>query len=388
MPTKMMMVRNSERAAFKRCRHAWQWTYRDGRTAREAGTALRFGDLIHQALAAYRPPGRKFGPDPWLVYEKLYMEQAKKLGDEGFNVFSDEKWESAYDLGIGMLKAYVEEFREKDAEYEVISTEQTFQLVVRIRRQDAPHISPDEWGSAASFRFIVVGTFDGVWKHRKTKRVVFKEYKTAATIHEDGLAMDEQASLYWTYGPKWLVSQGILAEAGLIDHILYTFLRKAVKDDDRPQNAEGHYLNKPSKDALVEYAEEKYNPAPGSKPFQKRTVVELVDLIGEEQAAQLGEVSKTQPSPFFLRIPVYRDRTDRERAHARVCAEALDIARARAGGLALYKNPGPLHMPNCRFCSVREACEMHETGGDFVSVLNATTAPWNPYSSHELPERF
>lgn len=336
------MLRNSERQTFKRCRHRWQWTYLDGRQSIEAPNALRFGDLVHRALAPYFKPGRKRGPHPARTFEKLYVEQAAELRQRGFDVYSDEKWVDALDLGTGMLNGYVERFAAADAEYEVVASEQTFQL----RVSTLPFIiHPGDDPSELSF--WVVGTFDGVWRHLSSKKVVFKEFKTAASIQYDGLPMDEQAGTYWTYGPKWLLKKGILQPGEMPSEILYTFLRKATPPVDRPKNAEGHYLNKD------------------------------------------GSVSKSQPSPFFGRVPVYRDQPDRERMHERVCAEMIDIYRAREGSVlsALYKNPGPLHMPNCRGCGVREACEVHESGGDWRSVLESTHTAWNAYAAHELAER-
>jgi hypothetical protein len=283
-----MMLRNSERQSFKTCRHRWQWVYLDGRQSIEAPRALRFGDLIHQALAAYYKKGTKRGPKPAGVYERLYNEQAAALEGQGFNVWSDDKWIDALPLGIGMLEGYVKRFSEEDKEWEVVSTEQTFQLLIT---------TPN------GLRFKVVGTFDGVWRHRGNGRIIFREFN-------------------------------------------YRFLRKAIPNPDKKINAQGHVLNKD------------------------------------------GSVSKSQPAPYFSpSVPVYRDQVDRERVHARVCAEAEDIARARAGKLALYKNPGPLHMPNCLGCAVRDACELHETGGDYEAMLEMTMTDWNPYAAHELPER-
>lgn len=380
-----MLLRNSERQAFKTCRHKWQWTYRDGRQSATASTALRFGDLIHQALDAYRPPGRKFGPMPWLTFERLYHEQAERLGEQGFDVFSDDKWEPALELGIGMLRNYVDEFKARDSEYEVIASEQTFQLLIRV---PAGAIGP----GSRPFRFKVVGTFDGVWRHLGNRRISFKEYKTAAAIKEDGLAMDEQAGLYWTYGPKWLRQKGILKEDELPSDILYTFLRKAIRDPDATYNEQGHKLNQPKKEALLEAYAILKRPLPPRSDGKKGAPV-IADLIVDLEANTkinpflLGEPSESQPAPFFHRLPVYRDLTDRKRVHTRVCQEAYDIIMARSDLLPLYKNPGPLHMPNCRFCSVKEACEVHETGGDFESVLNASMVSWNPYAAHELPER-
>jgi PD-(D/E)XK nuclease superfamily len=331
----VMLLRNSERQTFKKCEHRWQWTYRDGREAREAAMALRFGDLIHRALAPYYKPGKKRGPHPAETFDRLYIEDAKRAEDEGFDVWSDEKWVNARDLGTRMLEGYVCRFApEEDGRFQVISSEMTFQHLVRVP------------AGGSHFRFKVVGTFDGLWLDLETGRKFFKEFKTASAIKFDGLPLDEQASTYWTYGPRVLQRRGLLKPDELPTHILYTFLRKAAPDPEQRTDEQGRNLNKD------------------------------------------GSVSKRQPAPFFARTPVYRDRGDRERQHARVVQEAARIARARLGpDEANIKNPGPLHMPNCLGCPVRDACEIHETGGDWQPVLDAATKPWNPYAAHELAER-
>jgi len=338
-PSTLPMLRNSERQTFKRCRHRWAWTWRDGRQAIEAPRALRFGDLVHQSLAAYYKPGRKRGPHPARTFEKLYHSEAKRLGDLGFNVFSEDEWVDALDLGIGMLEGYVERYRDADAEWEVISSEQTFQL---------PLIVPADYAlDGVGFRFKIVGTFDGVWRHISSGKIAFKEFKTASAISEDGLPMDEQAGTYWTYGPRWLRRKGLLKEGQELSEILYTFLRKAIPNPEDRYDEEGRRLNKD------------------------------------------GSVSKRQPAPYFLRLPVYRDEADRRNMHERVLREAAEVHAARRGLIPAegMKNPGPLHMPNCRGCGVREACELHETGGDWLEMIGMTHTAWNPYASHELPER-
>jgi hypothetical protein len=272
------------------------------------------------------------------------------------------------------LEGYVEEYREADKEYAVISSEQTFQLRVR---------------HPLGFVFYVVGTFDGLWSHLSTGRIKFKEFKTAAAIKTDGLPMDEQASTYWTYGPKWLRQQKLLQPGEMPAEILYTFLRKARKDPEATYNAQGHKLNKPTKPALQDACATAQLPTGG-------TIPDLVERLRAEaklsmnEILQLGDVSKTQPAPFFHREPVYRDEIDRTRQHSRILVEMGDIYAARQEGFDLarnIKNPGPLHMPNCLGCSVREACELHEAGGDFTSMLQATMIKWDPYAAHELIER-
>lgn len=341
----MLLVRNSEVQVFKKCRHRWLWTYAGEAQAAAAPRALRFGTLIHAALKDYYIPGRKRGLAPWDTYEKLYYEQAEELKDQGFNVMVDEEeWVDALPLGIGMMHGYVAQYEAEDQDYEVISSEQTFQLQVRVPAYTLPLGDGRAALRYPPFTFRAVGTFDGVWRHLPSKRLVFKEHKTATAIALDGLPMDEQASMYWTYGPKWLRRQGLLPAGGSISHILYTFLRKAIPDPSARRDAEGHVLNKD------------------------------------------GSVSKRQPAPYFARVPVYRDQADRQIMHERVVQEARDLYLARAGLLPLYKNPGYLLFPNCRGCPVREACELHETGGDWQAVLGQTTTPWNPYAEHELRE--
>jgi hypothetical protein len=340
----VLLVRNSEVQTWKTCRHRWAWTYRDERQAAQAAGALRFGSLIHAALAAYYPPGRKRGPAPWDTYEQEYYAQATEQRDRGFDVFSDEAWVNALDLGVGMLHGYVARYQDEDQEYEVISSEQTFQLPVRVPEQRT-WLEEDKAALVLPpFTFKAVGTFDGVWRHLPSGRLLFKEHKTCTAISLDGLPMDEQAGMYWTYGPKWLHRQGLLPADELPSHILYTFLRKAKPDPEQRTNAEGHVLNRD------------------------------------------GTVSKRQPAPYFARVPVYRDAADRRNHHERVVQEARDLAAARAGLLPLYKNPGYLMFPNCRMCPVREACELHETGGDWQEVLGQTTINWNPYADHELSD--
>lgn len=339
----MLLVRNSEVQTWKTCRWRWGWTYRDQRQAAQSAGALRFGTLVHAALAAYYVPGTKRGPAPWQTFEKLYWEEAEVMQGRGFEVFSDDTWVDALELGAAMLHGYAERYAAEDEDYRVLSSEQTFQLPVRAPELRVP-LAATAFLTLPAFTFKAVGTFDGVWEHRPTGRLIFKEFKTAKAIHLDGLPMDEQAGMYWTYGPKWLRRQGLLRPEDNLSHIMYTFLRKAKPDTTSKRNAEGHVLNKD------------------------------------------GTVSARQPAPFFARVPVYRDAADRKNMHERVVQEARDLVLARLGQLPLYKNPGMLHFPNCRMCAVREACEVHETGGDWQAVLEQITVPWNPYADHELRE--
>lgn len=383
-----VLLRNSERGAFKTCRFRWALTYGGvfevgPVRSREPAKALWFGDLVHQGLAGYYIPGKKRGTPPWRTFTRLYDADERLSAvlrdDEG-------EWTSMRDLGNGMLQAYVEEFKDRDEEWEVIASERTFRLPVTVPMW-SPTYKVGEVGPrlfVPGFRLIVVGTMDGLWRHRVNRdRVAFKEFKTAASISLDGLAMDDQAGYYWTYGPKWLWRQKLLPDRTYPTEILYTFLRKAIRNPDKTYDDRGRVLNLPTKEQLqAEY--ERRNGPPG-----KMTIPELTEALEKNgvNVPLLGEPSKSQPPAFFERQPIYRDEADRRNLHERVMSEAREMMLARAGVLTAIKNPGPLHMPNCRGCPVRDACELHETGNDWRAMLAGSTEPWDPYAAHEIIER-
>jgi hypothetical protein len=323
------MIRNSERQSYKKCRQQWWWNFVDLLKPEETARALRFGDLIHQSLAAYYKKGIRRGPLPHKNFARLYEAQWEELGRLNMRADDEGKWADAGDLGEAMLKGYIDEYGERDKQYRILSSEQVFQVPILTHK----------------LKFVIVGTLDGVWQDRASGDIFFKEFKTAASIDPAPLAMDEQAGTYWTYAPKWLWRQGLMPDGLYPSHILYTFLRKALKDQ-RPRDEFGQSLN------------------------------------------QDGTVSKKQPAKNFARFPIYRDRADREMMHRRVTAEAAEMEMVRRGDLAVIKNPGPLYMPNCRGCSFKDMCELHETGSDWEAMRDATMKTWDPYAAHEIVERW
>jgi len=328
------LLRNSERTTFKRCQQQWHWNFNDLLKPTETAPALKFGDLVHQALARYYKPGTKRGPHPAKVFESLFAE---KLMDEYAEGFRDEDgdWHEAGHLGVSMLERYVTLYEEQDKQYRVISSEQIFFVPLKV-----------EIPGHGVVKFRFVGTVDGVWQDRSNKDIFFAEHKTTKAIATDALQMDEQAGSYWTYAPKWLRRKGILKPGQMPTHIMYNFLRKWAPDPAYRYDELGHKLNKD------------------------------------------GSVSKQQAAPAFKRWPVYRDLADRINMHQRVLDEFTDMYTIRQGERAYYKNPGPLFMPNCRGCPFRDMCELHETGNDWEALRDATMTSWSPYAAHEIPERY
>lgn len=344
------LLRNSERGAAKRCEQRWYWEFVDLLKPDEDGKALRFGDLIHQALAKYYKKGTKRGPHPAKTFKKLYEGQWEELGRLNMKPNDEEKWLDAGDLGHDMLTAYVKEYKERDESFKILSTEQTFQVPIVIGPKDIKNKHLLDLlirTGILPLKIVVVGTLDGVAIDlaKNEDEAFFLEHKTAAAIDLSGLPMDEQAGTYWTYAPKWLWRQGLLADGQYPTHILYNFLRKAMQDT-RPVNEDGHRLN------------------------------------------QDGSVSKKQPSRYFDRQPIYRDHADRVNMHNRLIQEAVRLELIRRGILDPVKNPGPLYNPNCRGCPFKDMCELHETGADYEPMIKGLYHKWDPYDAHEIVERW
>lgn len=357
-----LLLRNSERQTFLRCRLKWKWLWLDGRAPRVAAPALRFGTLIHEALAAYYKPGRKRGPQPAKTFGKLYELELKEASRFGFRD-EDGDWHDALELGLDMLDGYTDEYGD-DSHIEVIAPEQPFAVDLPTRDGHKYLVTP-------------VGTFDAIIRDLRIGKVGLFEHKTAASISLGHLPLDEQAGTYHALAGDWLIDQGILKPGEQIDFILYNFLRKALRDE-RPRNPDGQYLNKPQK-ADLQRACADHNIVPGGKMDDMKVQLEKAKVDWE----QYGAISKNQPPAYFARETVYRDEADREQLLFRIRAQAWEMSEAEAGRLPIYKRPtmGCAGGMGESKCPVYDACELHETGSDWEETLNLTMIDWDPYES-------
>lgn len=318
-------LRTSERTSFKQCRWRWWVAHVLKLRPKVDAPALRFGSLVHAALEEYYRPGRVRGRHPAVTFAWLYEEELEEAEAMGFR--DDEgKWQEAGDLGVRMLEGYVERWEEKDQEYEVVASEQRGTWPIKVGRR-----------TVAEYVF----TLDVTLRHLATERLWIMDHKTATAIKVNGLVLDDQAGSYWTYGPPYLREIGVLPPGEEIEGMIFNFLRKAAPNPDKARDAQGRVLNKD------------------------------------------GSVSKQQPAPYFHREVVLRDPASRAGIHSRVKAEADEIERARRGELAIYKNPGPLHNPNCNGCPVRAMCELHEDEADWEAFRDMTMEPHDPYEVYD-----
>lgn len=332
-----IFLRNSERKAFLTCRQMWKWSYVDCLETKEVRPALDFGGLVHEALAHYYIPGRRRGHKPWLSFEKLLRIFEEEHGR--LKMKSEDEKVSAMDLGTEMLRNYVAHW--DDSHMNVIVPEMPFQVGAQ-KMDGSPLFIRDR--SGRRHRLVHVGTADLVYEDMARRQIGVLETKTAAAIDTGHLGKDDQASSYWSLVPAFLQARGILKPGQDIAFIEYNFLRKALKDQ-RPQNAEGHYLNKN------------------------------------------GTVSKTQPAPLFHRERVWRGDRDRLAFLRRINEVAQEMSLVRQGKLPVYKNPSSAYPDqHCRGCAFRDMCELHEIGSDWKAYRNQVMGKWDPYEAHREEE--
>lgn len=362
----LVLLRNSERATWRRCRLKWVWTYdRRLNPPREKG-ALTFGRMCHLALELRYPPGRKRGPHPAESFREIYDSQ-----DQDFSQWDEEGNKvDARELGIAMMTSYVKEYGNDDR-IEIIQPEQSIQI--------------DVYDRQGNYLCTWVGTVDAVYydlvrSTRKQRVIGLLDHKTAKTVEEEMSVISgygEQGISYLWAAEFWLHDNGFLPAKEHVDHIFFNWLRKALPDP-RPQNKAGLYLNNPGKDVLWAEVERLHLVVP------KKAVIadlkEALALAGEDPM-QLGEISKKQPPPLLHRSTLDVSQRSLDEINRRIRAEAWEIAQFRKGLLPLTKNP----TKDCKWdCSFKEACELHEMGADYESMLELEFTTWSPYEAHEL----
>lgn len=324
-----VLLRTSERSTFMRCPQKWKWSYLDHLKAHRQATPLRFGSLVHEALAGFYIASKSKGkivrgPLPAKTFEKLYAAEVAEQGK--MRVYTEsEEWVDALALGLEMLKNYVKLYG-KDERYLIVAPEMPFQVDI---------FDP----TTGEYVCTYVGTLDAFIYDLEKREYGLMEHKTAKAITTGHLSLDEQAGSYWAFAPDYLKSLGVMKDGQSLDFILYNFLRKGTADT-RPQDAEGHYLN------------------------------------------QNGSVSKNQPAPLFHRERVYRSDADRRSLMLRVIDQSRVMSLMREGALPIYKSPmmGCTGMFGCEF---RDMCEVHETGSDWEAIRDSMFDVWEPYEIHE-----
>jgi len=373
------LLRQSERAAFKRCPWAWFQAYvKMIRPIYENKTAAEFGTLIHLALATYYIPGTKRGPHPAETFDDLAKHQVDVVRTTEYE--NDElvaKWVGFRQLGVELMEGYVDHYG-GDPHWDILDPERRFDVVIPDTRQRPIHSAKGRQG----FKPIVtiVGTFDLCLRDLNDGKVKMVDHKTATYLDTDHLVLDEQASTYILVGTTALRHQGLIGPKDAIDGMEYNFIKKTSRFKAPLKD---HYL-----DALYAYYHgDQFNAVdsgleapPGlftdTKAGTKWLKEDLAKHCEELRIEVRGE--EDPGKQIYMRHFVPRTPKERQRQIVRISEEARVMDDVRHGRLPLLKTP----TKECRFCGYYNLCELDESGGDTEYFEETTMKKHDPYFDH------
>lgn len=371
-------IRNSERGTLDRCPQQWWWSWREGLQPKETAKPLWFGTAIHVALATFYQKGKKRAS---LSKTLDAFRNSADMEAEYMRVevggLDEEEYVDAKLLGETMLKGYIEHYA-KDRHWDVISTEQTFEVAI-----------PYDWKPGnlwlkkkmekAGFNtefFLLNGTFDGVYIDLDDRnKIKLMEHKTAKNISVGHLPMDNQAGTYWLVADTVGHDQGWLSKGDHIKEITYNFLRKAMPDE-RPKDAQGYATNKPLK---AHYIAALHEAGYSGKDIDKGTLAYLAEVADAHNLTVLGDRSKRQTSPLFERFPVRKTVAAKRGQLERLQQEVLRMNAYVLGAIEITKSPS---RDTCPWCPFREMCELHESGAGWTEFRDAMYRSTDPYADH------
>lgn len=364
------IMRTSERRSLLGCEWAWWHAWVEGLESRgSTPQPLWMGTGVHLALALwYCGPGLKRGPHPAETWDNYAKQEIQTVRIPGLTDDDDSTHVDAHELGIKMLEGYVERYG-KDEHMHILQPEQKFDINV-----------PWPKGRSAAFDHIkreiltrYCGTYDLAYRNLINDWILLEEHKTAATISTSHLPIDPQAGSYWAIATRSLQKMGLIGPKESLRGIEYNFLRKGLPDV-RPTDAQGFATNKPIKKHYISAFE-------GHGIEHKKTLtLEKLDAIAKENnLVILGDRSKTQPAPLYLREMVHRTSKERATQLRRIQNDALRAEALRSGILPLTKNPGTLCSRTCQFYDL---CELDERGGDTEEFKRKAFKKRDMYADH------
>lgn len=341
-PSPPPLIRTSESQDAGRCWWLWWQHWVRGWSPKRTPTWAIFGSAIHKAMEVRYRPGRKRGSvdAACAAFLKHLNGEIRKVGVDVFELEFEKQEKAAEDrgktitlvpaheLGVIMLEEYAK-FYGQDAEWEVIHTEQPFQI-------DVPY--PRSWGSYYADKTLVVlcGTWDSLMRNVDTGRYWLWDWKTCKKMpNVEFLEIDDQRGRYLWVAKRVLVHKGLFTEKDMIDGIFFQYMKKSLPDP-RPTNAAGEALN------------------------------------------QDGRVSARQPPPRFLRVPSYRSPEQIRQQARRLQNQALAMQAMRDGDLEIYKNI----THECPRCILWDMCTAHENGDDWEQLRDQLYVVKDVYADH------
>jgi hypothetical protein len=370
------LMRTSEQNDHGRCPWLWQQRWLNGLTPVREPTWAVFGKAWHVGMQVYYPPGRRRGKvsDCIDAFLGALDEEGRKIGVdiEELEDAERERHEAkgktvalvpARELGPLMMQAY-HDYYGGDRDWEIIHTEQTFQI-------DVP--DPDFKDEIIT---VLAGTWDLLGRRISDKRLWLWDHKSAKTIPSWGyLELDNQAGNYPWVAKEVLVHKGVLSKKDRIHGIIFNYAKKSPPDT-RPTNAAGEALNKPKK---AEYVKALAGfTTQSAAALNKHTVEALAAMAADRGVVVLGEVSERQPAKRFERYESPRAPRQNVAQARRVQNQAVVMQMMRDGEVPIYK----VSSHECERCVLFDLCTLHERGDEWEFYRDEMFKYRDPYRDH------
>lgn len=368
------LIRTSERGDLKSCEWYWYWHWVRGYSSPTVPTWSWFGTAIHRALEVRYPIGTKRGalPDVLDAFEEACGDEHGRIWEKGGDL-DDDVVNDSMELGKAMLTGYVKHY-DQDSRWQVIHTEQPFQIDVRHPRTGR-----------------LVGVYCGTWDllvwDRQDKVYRLVDHKTRAQFKNDWSFYDlnDQAGSYLWVAPQVLQHLGLLKKTDVIDGIVFNMLRKAMP---QPTAEDGIRYNLPKRkhfEAAIE-AERKKMPGkiPGSSwlgpPLTGKESLPMLKTIASKMGLEVrGDARAVQPTPLFRRYTTDRGLEQRVNQGQKVLAEATRMDLLRRGRLPLLKHP----TEDCVRCALFDMCQVDELDPEeAVAYADSMLVKRDMYADH------
>jgi len=332
---RIAVIRTSDRAQFRSCRRAWNWSspLRGNRTAEGSYTPFWLGTGFHFALEDYHGYNRYTSP---INAFQAYVTATRQTGD------LPDDWEFATDLACDMLRYYVEDWLTNRDPLETYWYNGEPQVEVRYRIPlPIEHPDYDAVYYDVTIDRVIIDEYDNLW---------LLDYKTAARFETFHLPTDDQVSSY-CWGMHNVYDRPI---SGMV-------YQQHLKDfPDPPEFLKSSHrfsVNHQQRTTSIIYRKA------------------LLDLYGSLEKAPTENVRflqwlEDQEGEHYDRF-IRRDWVERNTHQVEAQGEKIlmEVREMLDSDLPLYPNP----TRGCSYCTFQSACVSFDDGSDWEFELEQTT---------------